>query len=64
MAKGAAISPRHHRCRSHQSELRAFRFFGLKQGATSLVFRIRRWENESVAVHWTLANVDGQFRYH
>jgi len=62
MANGAVISPRHHRCRSHQSELRSFRFFELKQGAASLVFRIRRWENEHAAAHWTLLNVDGRFR--
>lgn len=54
------MSPWYHRCRSHQSELRTFRFFGLKQGATSLVFRIRRWENEPVAAHWTLAHVHGR----
>ncbi len=58
------MSPRHHRCCSHQSELRPSPFFELKQGATSLVFRIRRWENELAAEHRTLADVDGRVRCH
>jgi hypothetical protein len=62
MAKGAVISPRHQRCRSHQSELRASRFLKLKQGAASLVFRIRRWENAPAIAHWTLLNIDDHVR--